>query len=196
MKKILVTGLGNPGRKYKETRHNVGFWVVDRLAEQASLAFKEEGVPPKYQLADTHLWGQKVFLLKPMEYMNRSGGPVKRVASYYGIVPEDILVVHDDLDVSLGRLKFVRSGGHGGHNGIRSIIEGLGTRNFPRLKIGIGRPPQNVPADRYVLSRFSPQERNVVEEVVELSVKGIEEFIRNGIDSAMNKFNGIEVAPS
>ena len=196
MKKILVAGLGNPGRKYKETRHNVGFWVVDRLAEQASLAYKEEGVPPKYQLADTHLWGQKVFLLKPMEYMNRSGGPIKRVASYYEIVPEDILVVHDDLDVSLGRLKFVRSGGHGGHNGIRSIIEGLGTRNFPRLKIGIGRPPQNVPADRYVLSRFSPQERNVIEEVVELSVKGIEEFIRNGIDSAMNKFNGIEVAPS
>ncbi len=196
MKKILVAGLGNPGRKYKETRHNIGFWVVDRLAEQASLAFKEEGVPTKYQLADAHIWGQKVFLLKPMEYMNRSGGPVKQVASYYGIAHEDILVVHDDLDISLGRLKFVRSGGHGGHNGIRSIIEGLGTRNFPRLKIGIGRPPQNVPADRYVLSRFSPQERNVVEEVVELSVKGIEEFIRNGIDSAMNKFNGIEVAPS
>ncbi len=196
MKKILVTGLGNPGRKYKETRHNIGFWVVDRLAEQASLAFKEERVPPKYQIADAHLWGQKVFLLKPMEYMNRSGGPVERVASYYEIMPEDILVVHDDVDVRLGRLKFVRSGGHGGHNGIRSIIERLGTRNFPRLKIGIGRPPENVPADKYVLSRFSTEELGTVREVVELAVRGIEEFVKNGIDSAMNKFNGIEVAPS
>jgi len=196
LKKILVAGLGNPGRKYKETRHNIGFWVVDRLAEQASLTFKEARVPAKYQIADALLWGQKIFLLKPLEYMNKSGEPVKLLSSYYGITPEDILVVHDDLDISLGRLKFVRSGGHGGHNGIRSIIERLATKNFPRLKIGIGRPPQNIPADRYVLSRFSPQEREVVEEIIDLSVKGIEEFVRNGIDSAMNKFNGIEVTPS
>ena len=196
MKKILIAGLGNPGRKYKETRHNIGFWVVDRLAKQAALVFREERVPPKYHIADAHLWGQKVFLLKPMEYMNRSGGPVGRVASYYEITPEDILVVHDDLDVRLGRLKFVRSGGHGGHNGIRSIIERLGTRNFPRLKIGIGRPPENVPADKYVLSRFSTEELDTVKEVIELAVLGIEEFVKNGIDSAMNKFNGVEVAPS
>ena len=158
------------------------------------MTFREERKPPKYLLADGLLWGNKVFLLKPMEFMNRSGGPVARIASYYSIAPENILVVHDDLDVPFGRLKFARSGGHGGHNGIRSIIEAMGTRNFPRLKIGIGRPPEGMPAERYVLGRFTPHEEQVINKAVALAVKGIEEFIRNGIDSAMNKFNGLEVA--
>ncbi len=125
--------------------------------------------------------------------MNRSGGPVQRVASYYNIQPENILVVHDDLDVPFGRLKFVRSGGHGGHNGIRSIIDAIGTKNFPRLKIGIGRPPEGMPADRFVLGKFSRDESQVISKVVDLAVQGVEEFIKNGIDSAMNKFNGLEV---
>ncbi len=128
--------------------------------------------------------------------MNRSGGPISRVASYYRILPEAILVVHDDLDVPLGRMKFARSGGHGGHNGVRSIIESMGTRSFPRLKFGIGRPPRGMPTERYVLSGFSSDEGPVAKKVMELAVKGIEEFVRKGIDSAMNKFNGLEVASS
>ncbi len=125
--------------------------------------------------------------------MNRSGGPVAKVATYFKISPESILVVHDDLDVPLGRIKFVRSGGHGGHNGVRSIIAALGTRDFPRLKIGIGRPPNGTPADRYVLSTFSSDEQKLVNQLIHLAAKGIEEFVKNGIDSAMNKFNGVEV---
>ncbi len=193
MEKILVVGLGNPGRKYQDTRHNVGFWVIDRAASETGTSFNEEKTPPRYLLAQTHLWGAKIFFLKPLEYMNRSGGPVQRVASYYNIQPENILVVHDDLDVPFGRLKFVRSGGHGGHNGIRSIIDAIGTKNFPRLKIGIGRPPDGMPADRFVLGKFSRDESQVISKVVDLAVQGVEEFIKNGIDSAMNKFNGLEV---
>ncbi|NPA93878.1 MAG: aminoacyl-tRNA hydrolase [Thermodesulfobacteria bacterium] len=194
MKKFLIVGLGNPGRKYQDTRHNVGFWVIDRAALEAGLAFSEEKSAPKYLLAQGHFWDAKIFLLKPMEFMNRSGGPVQRVASYYDIAPQSLLVVHDDLDVPFGKMKFVRSGGHGGHNGIRSIIDALGTKQFPRLKIGIGRPPGGMPADRFVLGRFSKDELEVIDKVVDFAVRGIEEFVKNGIDSAMNKFNGLEVA--
>ncbi len=167
--------------------------VVDKIASMNSLSFQEEA-SPHYLIAQDHNWGAKLYLVKPLEYMNRSGGPVAKVASYFHIDPQDLLVVHDDLDISLGRIKFARNGGHGGHNGVRSIISALGTKDFPRLKIGIGRPPKEIPADRYVLGTFSNDEKRVIEEVLELATDGIREFVENGIDSAMNKFNGVEVA--
>ncbi len=194
MKKHLIAGLGNPGRKYEKTRHNAGFLVIDRFAQESGLIFREEKRPPRYLIAEGKLFGGRLFLIKPLEYMNRSGGPVAKVASYFRIKSEDILVVHDDLDIALGRIKFVRSGGHGGHNGIRNIIEALGTKDFPRLKIGIGRPPKEMPADRYVLNRFSSEELIIMEKVIETASEGIAHFLKNGIESAMNKYNGIEVA--
>ncbi len=171
----------------------MGFLVLDRLAAEIHTSFNEQNTAPRYLIAQSHVWDAKLFLIKPLEYMNRSGGPIAKLASYFQIDPHEILVVHDDLDVPYGRIKFVRGGGHGGHNGIRSIIEALGTKDFPRLKIGIGRPPKGIPADKYVLGTFSPDEKRIIEKVIDLSVEGIREFVKNGIDSAMNKFNGIEV---
>lgn len=194
MSRILIAGLGNPGPKYAETRHNMGFMVADRLAAQHNASFRKPSGRPCLE-ADLHISTKGVVLIKPQTYMNRSGIAVQLTAAYYRIGPSDLLVVHDDLDLPLGRMKFVRGGGAGGHNGIRSIIEQLGTRDFPRLKIGIGRPEGPIPVDRYVLSPFSPKERPVVELVVDAASEAVVHFVENGIESAMNRFNGLEVSP-
>ncbi len=190
MDRFLIAGLGNPDGKYRHTRHNMGFMVLDRIAGGMGLSFREESRKPRLASADTRVNGAHVILVKPLEYMNRSGPPVARVRSFYKISTEHLLVVHDDLDIELGRMKFVRSGGAGGHNGIRSIIEALGTREFPRLKIGIDRPPRGIPAERYVLGRFDRAEETIVERVVEKASEAVLVFVQYGIQEAMNRFNG------
>ena len=191
MEKFLIVGLGNPGQKYQNTRHNIGFRVLDNLSKRLNISFvtKKEG-GSSFSVGDTIYRDLKIFLLKPLDFMNISGNAVSKMVSFFKIPLERVLVVHDDLDVPFGRLKIVRSGGHGGHNGIRSIIDRLGSKNFPRIKVGIGRPPENMPADKYVLSHFTNDEIQNIEKICNIASDAVIVFIENGIEKAMNQFNG------
>jgi len=189
MPDFLLTGLGNPGAKYELTRHNVGFMVVDMLAERAGTAFDTVSRPPARAEALYSAGGKRIMLLKPLTFMNRSGDAVSRVINFFKIPLDNLLVIHDDLDMEFGRIKLVRSGGAGGHNGIRSIISCLGSRDFARLKIGIGRPDGPMPVDRYVLSRFPSSEAALVDRVVSTAADAAECALEHGLQEAMNRFN-------
>jgi len=191
LSKLLVVGLGNPGKKYEKTRHNVGFMAVERVASRYGVGFTSWDAASEY--ASHAIDSASLFFLKPLTYMNRSGEAVGPFARFYKIPPKNILVVHDDLDLPFGRMKFARGGGSGGHNGIRSIISSLGDKGFPRLKIGIGRPKGPIPVDKYVLSRFDSVEEKALDNLLDTAVDGIVCFIDEGIDSAMNNFNGVVV---
>ena len=193
--RYLVAGLGNPGAKYEQTRHNVGFMFVDWLAglhgSQFSLT-KHQGLASNIRLGTT-----KVTLLKPQTFMNRSGRSVASLLHYYNLDPTNLLVVHDDIDMHPGRVKLVEGGGTGGHNGIRSIVGELGSRDFFRLKIGIGRPGigeihPDVEVDKYVLAKFSAQELDLVKDRFEEMESGLELFIRGDISQAMTRLNAIK----
>lgn len=189
----LIVGLGNPGSKYKLTRHNAGFLALDYFAEQHGFAMTSEKWQGEY--CRERLSGISILLIKPLTFMNKSGECVTRFADYYKIVPSKILVIHDDLDLPAGRIKVVARGGAGGHNGIRSIINHLGTSDFARLKLGIGRPASNgqgqgITAERYVLARFGDQELDIVNEQLSLADEAVELFIEKGIDVCMNRING------
>jgi PTH1 family peptidyl-tRNA hydrolase len=190
----LLVGLGNPGRKYERNRHNVGFFVIDELARRHDLGpFRDRFGG---QAADGRLISDKVLLLKPMEYMNHSGFAVQRAAQYYDLAPEQIVVIHDELDLDLARLKLKKSGGAGGHNGLRSIIQQLGSRDFLRVRIGIGKPTRTDgrPAGKeagasYVLSDFPSAQQAEVEDAVRTAADAVETIVDRGIDRAMNEFN-------
>ncbi|MBW2328517.1 MAG: aminoacyl-tRNA hydrolase [Deltaproteobacteria bacterium] len=189
----LIVGLGNPGSKYELTRHNAGFLALDYFADQHGFAMtceKWQGVYCRERLA-----GVGILLVKPQTFMNKSGESLVRFANFFKIEPVDILVVHDDIDLPAGRIKVVARGGAGGHNGIRSLINHLGTSDFARLKLGIGRPKRNeqeqgIPVERYVLSRFSDREFSDFIELLSLANEAIELFIEQGIDVCMNTING------
>jgi len=186
----LIVGLGNPGKKYENTRHNLGFMLLDELARQEGFSFADS---TKFQgiFAQTpHPEQKKIFYLKPQTYMNLSGESVAPLATFYKIAPEDILVIHDDLDLPLGTARLARSGSAGGHNGIKSIISCLGTKDFHRLKLGIGRP-KHVKQEvvDHVLERFSKEDKLTVDEVIAHCLKLVPNYITNGIDKAMNGFN-------
>lgn len=193
MFRILLVGLGNPGHQYRYTRHNVGFAVLDRLAHQFGLGFIPHKKFPSYESVSVSMRGIPAILLKPFTYMNRSGDAVASVLNFYKISLGRLLVVHDDLDLSLGSLKFMQGGGPGGHKGIGSIIRSIGSKDFPRLKIGIGRPFSPVPIDKYVLSPFLSEEVQVIDKVLDVSIKGLVCFLEKGIESAMNEFNGLKI---
>ncbi|MBU1420434.1 MAG: aminoacyl-tRNA hydrolase [Proteobacteria bacterium] len=192
---FLIVGLGNPGATYGETRHNVGFLVVDALARHQGLSFdsgKWDGL-----FCRASFWGARIFLLKPQTFMNLSGKTVVRFADFFKIPPDHILVIHDDLDMRPGRLKLVSGGGPGGHNGIRSLIQCLGSKEFFRLKYGIGKPGQQgvhaeIPVEKYVLTPFSQDEKKLLEERLELLVDGIEMFVKSGGQQAMNILNVVK----
>ena len=193
MSRMLLVGLGNPGPQYKYTRHNVGFAVLDRLALQFGLDFIPHKKFPPYESVSGFITGIPAILLKPLTYMNRSGDAVASVLNFYKISLDKLLVVHDDLDLPLGSLKFAQGGGTGGHKGIRSIIGSIGSKEFPRLKIGIGRPFSPVPIDKYVLSPFLSEEAPVIDKVLDVSIKGLVCFLEKGIEAAMNEFNGLKM---
>jgi peptidyl-tRNA hydrolase, PTH1 family len=182
----LVAGLGNPGPEYANTRHNVGFLVVDRLAEQFGSTWerstKWDAVVTKYG---------EVFLLKPMSFMNRSGHPLFAIAQFYKIDPAEILVVLDDLALPLGRLRLRAGGSPGGHNGLESIIAQFGTEEILRLRIGIGAAPSAGSID-YVLSRFFEEEKPLVRSTIDRAAEAVKCAIDNGLVSAMNTFNKTE----
>ena len=182
----LVVGLGNPGRKYASNRHNVGFQCLDRLAQAWGFSFRKR--KHKALLAEGEMAGLRVILAKPQTFMNLSGQAVGRLARFYRVSPENILVIYDDLDLPLGKIRLRPEGGSGGHKGMKSIIERLGTHGFPRLRVGIGRPAHSDPVD-YVLSDFTPEQRITVEDAYESVVSAVELWVAEGIEAAMNRYN-------
>ena len=191
----LIAGLGNPGSKYAATRHNVGFQVLDVLAARFSVSLAAEKWDALY--CQVSMAGKRIYLLKPQNFMNRSGSSIARFADFFKIAKEHILVIHDDLDMHPGRLKLVATGGPGGHNGIRSIIQCLGTKDFHRLKIGIGRPGKNgihadIPVERFVLAAVSREEQQLLDERMDVILDGVECFVESGSQKAMNALNAVK----
>lgn len=184
----LIVGLGNPGKEYASHRHNVGFQVVDALARAHGLRFSRcKGA--RAHLAEGQIGGKPVLLAKPQTFMNLSGQAVGRLSRTHGIPPERILVVYDDLDLPLGRLRLRPEGGSGGHKGMRSIIEVLGTHSFPRLRVGIDRPPTGVDPTDYVLQPFDPDQKPILNRAVDQAVAAVECWLLEGIEMAMERFN-------
>lgn len=182
--KKLVVGLGNPGPQYAHTRHNVGFDIIDLLAKRHGV--KVNTGRCQALIAEVEILGVAVALVKPMTFMNLSGRAVKDLAAAYGIGPADILVVTDDLDLPTGTLKMKPKGSSGGHNGHKSIIASLGTNEYPRIKVGIGKSGETID---HVLGRFDPDERAAVERVFETAANGIESWLSDGLERAMNLVN-------
>jgi PTH1 family peptidyl-tRNA hydrolase len=185
---FLIVGLGNPGREYRDNRHNVGFLLVDRLA--VDLNAQKMRVQAKAIVTSGILEERKVFLAKPQTYMNLSGQSVQGLLSFYKLPLENLLVAHDDLDLPLGTIRLRPGGGPGGQRGMASAIDYLGTRAFPRLRIGIGRPPGRMDPAAYVLQDFSRDERAALAEVLDLAAKAALTFVSHGLEKAMNLFNG------
>ena len=181
----LIIGLGNPGPRYRGTRHNIGFEVVDRVATRLGIDLDRE----KYRglTAEIQRGGDKVALLKPMTFMNLSGESVAMAARNRVTAPDDLLVLYDEADLPVGRIRLRKDGGAGGHNGMKSIIERLGTQAFPRLRIGVGKDAGELA--EHVLSKFKPDERPVVDEAVERAADAVMVWLDDGIDKAMNLFN-------
>lgn len=192
-------GLGNPGRDYEETRHNVGFLVMDRLAETLpppdGAPLGEARFKSIRRLEADLLKSRDAYLVKPTTFMNESGVAVAQVSRFYRIPPEEMLVVYDDMDLALGRLRFRARGSSGGHNGIKSIIQHLGTDAFPRLKVGIGRRESRA-QDRvvnHVLGKFGQEERPVLQAVLDVAVRAVTDAMEMGLDHAMTEYNGLVV---
>ncbi len=193
----LIAGLGNPGRNYQKTRHNVGFMAIDELGANHGIALNRSMFKNLYGRG--LISGGKVVLAKPMDYMNRSGPPVYQLSRYFDIKAENILIIHDDMDIDIGRIKIKVKGGHGGHKGVRSIIDALGKNEFTRIRIGIGRPEASVDArggndddpavTDYVLGQLSKQERHCYESVFDAVRKAVETILEKGTAAAMNSYN-------
>jgi PTH1 family peptidyl-tRNA hydrolase len=191
---VLIVGLGNPGPEYDQTRHNIGFDLIDELNRRWN--FGSERVKWKSQLLAGDFAGNKIHLLKPQTYMNRSGESVAQYYGFFKLAPHQLLVIHDDLDMDTGRIKLVRGGGHGGHKGIKSIVASLGIEQFYRLKIGIGRPGKDgvhpdFPVEKYVLSRFSDAQRASLKTRLAAVGDGLEVFLREGSQPAMTILNSL-----
>ncbi|MEB3181958.1 MAG: aminoacyl-tRNA hydrolase [Nostocaceae cyanobacterium] len=190
----LIVGLGNPEPKYDQTRHNIGFAAIDALSRYWNISLTEnrkfqgqfgEGLAPV---------GGKIRLLKPLTYMNRSGQSIGAVINWYKLPPESVLVIYDEMDLPLGKIRLRLSGSAGGHNGMKSTIAHLNTQNFPRLRIGIGRPKNSAVADdsgtvSHVLGRFSSVETPIVSEVLQMVTDAVELSLKQGVEIAMNRFN-------
>jgi PTH1 family peptidyl-tRNA hydrolase len=187
----LVVGLGNPGREYEGTRHNIGFAALDRLAEKLGCSFRSKWRFSAHVAEAATGEAGKITLAKPRTFMNRSGSAVQALLSWLKLEPQHLLVVVDDADLPLGQIRLRLSGGSGGHNGLRSIIEALGgNEEFARLRIGIGRTaPVGTDITGHVLGRFGPEEREVVDKAVATAVEAMECCLRDGLTEAMNQFN-------
>jgi len=184
----LVAGLGNPGAKYEQTRHNAGFWFVDEVARQCGTQFRAES-KYKSEVARCTLAGKEFRLQKPMDFMNRSGMPVASLAGFYRIPRSGVLIVHDDLDLPVGTVKLKKGGGHGGHNGLRDLIPHLGGNDFLRLRIGIGHPGHRDDVVGYVLQAASRDDRMEIDLVVNETVKVLPDIIAGNIEAAMKELH-------
>lgn len=185
---FLIVGLGNPGKEYEDTRHNVGFMVVDKLAEK--LGIKVDRVKFKGLFGEGFFEGEKILLLKPMTYMNLSGQSVLDAVKFYKIPTENLVVIYDDMDLPLGRLRIRKKGSSGGHKGMESIIYHIASEGFPRIRVGIGRPKDDV-VD-YVLGKFEPGEKKVIDAVIEAAAEAAVTIVQHGVEEAMNRYNGFK----
>lgn len=183
----LIVGLGNPGRRYRGTRHNVGWEVIARLAQRCGIgAEEEEGWA---QVGRGAIGGQRVLLARPQTFVNLSGVAVQDLRRRHRVRSRDVFVIIDDLDLPLGRTRLRARGSAGGHNGLRSVIDALGTEEFPRLRVGIGRPPQGVDPAEFVLTRFAPDEAAALDAALDRAAEAIEVAVTQGLGTAMNRFN-------
>jgi PTH1 family peptidyl-tRNA hydrolase len=184
----LIVGLGNPGIEYRNTRHNIGFMVIDQLAEKYGVDVQKKMM--RSVLGQGWLGSQKVILAKPLTYMNLSGQSVQALMNWYKLTAQELLVICDDLNLEAGHLRLRKKGSDGGHNGLKSIIQALGTSDFPRLRLGIGRPSH--PGQEqvsFVLGKFAPQEAELLSQLIGRGEQAAAVWVENGIDAAMNEFN-------
>lgn len=184
----MIVGLGNPGKKYEKTKHNVGFMVVDELARVHNATFQKN--PFEAEVATFFLNGEKIVLVKPLTYMNESGRSVGPLMTYLGIYPEELVVIYDDLDLALGKIRLRQKGSAGGHNGMKSLIAHLGTQEFYRIKIGIDRPRKGQSVVQHVLSPFSKEEMPYIEDSLDLAFRASQDFLeKQDFIGTMNRFN-------
>jgi PTH1 family peptidyl-tRNA hydrolase len=181
----VIAGLGNPGRKYSRTRHNVGFMVIEEFANRFEIDFRDRD---KYRIGRGSIEGSAILLLEPLLYMNKSGTVVRDVLKKFNVPSENLIVVHDDLDMEKGKLRIRKTGSSGGHKGVQSIMQDIGTPDFVRLKIGIGRE-EGLPAEEFVLRKFGRQEINVIKDTIREAAEAIRSVVTEGVDKAMNRFN-------
>jgi PTH1 family peptidyl-tRNA hydrolase len=189
---FLIVGLGNPGREYKDNRHNLGFMVIDRLSVRLNARLSR--VQAKSLVGSVNYQGDKLILAKPQTYMNLSGQAIQGLARFYKLPLENMIVAHDDLDLPFGTIRIRPGGGPGGQKGVASTIERLGTKDFRRLRIGIGRPPGRMDPSAYVLQDFAKGDLALLSEILDRAADAVLTFVTEGLDAAMNKFNG-EVQP-
>lgn len=187
----LLVGLGNPGARYEKTRHNIGFMVLDLLAAELGIALTKKQCQA---LLGQGMWGpEKVLLAKPQTYMNNSGEAVLEILNFYQDGITDFILVHDDLDLDFGRIRFKQGGGAGGHNGLKSITQHLNSPDYARLKMGISRNPAVMKVENYVLSDFSPEEKILLPELLKVAVKGLATWSLEGVTKAMNDYNAGDI---
>ena len=184
---FLIVGLGNPGRQYEHTRHNAGFDVIDALAEKYNISISESG--HKALFGKGMIGGQKVILAKPQTFMNLSGESLRPIMDFYKLEPEDFIIIHDDIDLDVGRLRIRRKGSAGGHNGLKSIISHLGSMDFPRVKIGVGEKPKGYDLADYVLGHFTKEEQAIFAERFDEVYDAVQLIVMGDITEAMNRHN-------
>lgn len=190
----MIVGLGNPGPKYTNTRHNAGFLVVDELCRRLSVSMRSERQAEHGRVAAAQApGGTELLLLKPLTFMNLSGKAVQAAMARTRAKPESMLVIHDDIDLPLGRLRFKQGGGAGGQRGVASIMGAIGP-SFLRLKVGVDRPPAQWSTENWVLSKFRPDEEQLLAEVVHAAADAVELYLREDLDTAMNQVNGVDLA--
>ena len=187
----IIVGLGNPGKKYEHTRHNAGFDVLDILAEEYDI--KIDKIKHKALIGEGRIGSEKVVLVKPQTYMNLSGESVQSVFQFYKVDMDHLIVVYDDIDLDIGKLRIRKKGSAGSHNGMKSIIKCLGSQDFPRIRVGVSKPEPNRDLADFVLSRVPKDQADDMRSGLEKAVKTVEEIIRTDIDMAMNKYNGLSV---
>ena len=186
---FLIAGLGNPGRQYEKTRHNMGFDTIDELIERHRIP--QGGIAHKAMYGKGMIAGEKVLAVKPLTYMNLSGEAIREYVNYYKMDPEtELIVIYDDIDLEPGQIRIRKKGSAGGHNGINSIIAQIGTQNFYRVKVGVGAKPKGWDLADYVLGRFSSEERELVDKAICDAADAVEMILKDGIEAAMNHYNG------
>ena len=181
----VLAGLGNPGGRYERTRHNIGFMVAKEVSGRHSITIKEKET---YGIGRGSIEGHDILLIEPLLYMNRSGPVVRGILTKYNILPSHLIVIHDDLDMETGKVRIRKTGSSGGHRGTESIIQSIGSKDFIRLKIGIGRE-EGMPAEEYVLRKFRRHEIPVIKESIQKAADAVEVIVTDGVDRAMNRFN-------
>ena len=190
----VIAGLGNPGREYEGTRHNVGFMTLDALADKYNIDVREKAF--KGLIGKGVIEGNKVILVKPQTYMNLSGECIRQVMDYYKVDPSEFIVIYDDISLVPGGIRIRKKGSAGGHNGIKNIIANLGTDHFMRVKVGVGEKPKNWDLADYVLSPFTKDERPLVNLAIEHAAKAIEQMLNGDVDAAMNEYNRKSANPA